>query len=223
MDSIIWIILAVVVLIVVVALIASQARKRRDVARRDEAEQLRHQAAEHDRDLREREAEAASADAKARKVRAEADERAAEARRLEVEAERRGERRAESEHERDERLRRADALDPDVRTDRDGRRLDEVDDDHDLLDPYGNRGERRLSGDRDGGTRGERHLSGDRDGANEGLDERELREREARFADDERAVTGGRDDRDPRADGSSDAAECSQLRRADEPPSTDRA
>ena len=91
----------------------------------DQAEEIRHEAQEHDRQLREREARAEEAEAKARKARAEAEQRAAEAKRLEAEAERRGEHAETVRAERDEQLRRADARDPDVRTDNEGYRIDE--------------------------------------------------------------------------------------------------
>lgn len=142
MDPIVWIVLGVLVLLVIIGVFVSRSRAQREASQRAEAEQLRASAAEHDRDLREREAEAAAADAQARRARAEADERAAEAERLAVEAERRDEHRVEAQRVRDEELRRADALDPDVKTDKHGYRLD---DDEELADPYGGRGETRHS------------------------------------------------------------------------------
>lgn len=124
-STIIWIVLAVVVVIIVVALLMSKGRQKRAEVHRDQAEQIRREAQQHDRELREREAHAEEAEAQARRARAEADERAAEAKRLEAEAERRGEHAHEVRAERDEQLRRADAHDPDVRTDKEGYRLDE--------------------------------------------------------------------------------------------------
>ena len=142
MDSMIWIVLVVLVLLVILGVVVSRSRKQREASQRAEAEQLRARAAEHDRDLREHEAAAAAADAQARRARAEADERAAHAQRLQVEAERRDEERGQAQLVRDEELRRADAIDPDVPTDKRGYRLD---DDEELADPYGGRGETRHS------------------------------------------------------------------------------
>lgn len=120
----IWIVVGLLVLLAILAFAISSARKRRDDKRRVEAGRIREEATHHERDLREREAEADEAEARARRARAEADERDAAARRLEVAAERRSDDRDHLRDEHDERLRRADALDPDVPTDRDGRRLD---------------------------------------------------------------------------------------------------
>ncbi len=121
----IWIILAVLVLAAVVALIARSSRTRQAQTRRTEAAQLREEGVEHERALREREAAAAEADARARQAEAVADQQAAQAERLRIEAERGDEARAHAQERRDEHFRRADALDPDVPTDRDGYRLDE--------------------------------------------------------------------------------------------------
>lgn len=121
----IWIILALLVLAVVVALVARSSRARRVETRRTEAAQLREHGVEHERALREREATAAEADARARQAKAAADQQAAQAERLRVEAERGDEARMQAQERRDEHFRRADALDPDVKTDSDGYRLDE--------------------------------------------------------------------------------------------------
>lgn len=159
MDSLIWVILAVVVVLVLIGILVSRSRKQRKATHRADAQELRTRAAEHDRDVRERGADAAEADAQARRARAEADERAARAERLEVEAERRGERLSDVEATRDEQLRRADELDPDVRTDKAGNRIAgngaRIEDDDELADPYGGRGETRYSPD-DDDRRGDR-------------------------------------------------------------------
>ena len=99
-STIVWIIVAIVVVVVLIGLTRSMTRKRRVEAHRTEAAELRDQAAEQDRVLREREAHAA-------------------------EAERRGESASSVREVRDEQLRRADARDPDVRTDEEGYRVDE--------------------------------------------------------------------------------------------------
>lgn len=127
MDSktLLWIIVAVVVIAIIVAVVLSQNRKRQAESNRAEAAQLRDTSAESNLKLQEQEASAAGAEAEARRVRAEADQRSAEARRLEVEAERRGQDRNTASEEHESTLRRADALDPDVRTDKEGFHLDE--------------------------------------------------------------------------------------------------
>lgn len=120
-----WIALAILVLLIIVVVIARSASKKKRERAREDAEILRTKAHEHDRDLRERAARAEEADAVARRARAEADAKAAEAERLQIEAEKRGEVRDELLTRRDEQLREADRLDPDVRTDKHGRRLDD--------------------------------------------------------------------------------------------------
>ena len=76
-------------------------------------------------ELREKEAATAASEAEARRVRAEADQRAAEAQQLEVQAQRAGKARDAAAATTEEQLRRADALDPEVATDKEGNRLDE--------------------------------------------------------------------------------------------------
>lgn len=122
----VWIALAVLAILLVLGVVAARAHKRRtDERHRVEAGRIREQAAEQERDLRVEEARAAESEASAHKARAEADERAAEARRLEIEAEHRSGARDELREDHERRLRHADALDPDVRTDKHGRRLDD--------------------------------------------------------------------------------------------------
>lgn len=124
MSTVLWIIFAVVVIAVIVAVFMSR-RKKREESHRVEAAQLRDTSADHHLKLQEQEASAAGAEAEARRVRAEADQRAAEAKRLEVEAQRREKDRDLARAEHDSTLRRADALDPDIRTDNEGYRIDD--------------------------------------------------------------------------------------------------
>jgi len=125
MSTWLWIILAVIVIAVIVAAVMSQSRKKTEESHRVEATQLRDPSADHHLRLQEQEASAAGAEAEARRVRAEADQRAAEAKRLEVEAQRRDQDRDAARQEHESTLRRADALDPDVRSDKEGYRLDD--------------------------------------------------------------------------------------------------
>lgn len=122
-EQILWLVIGLVVLIVVIAIIAAVVgRKRRQQreADRASAEHLRRDAArQHDHVAAEAETaqsarlEAEAAEADARRLREEADERERAAR--------------ESQKSLDEQLRAADRLDPEVETDRDGRRKDGVD------------------------------------------------------------------------------------------------
>lgn len=133
MDGIqwLWVALAILVVVVVIGLVARSASAKKKERNRADAEALRTRAQSHEHDLRDREAQAAVADAEARRARAEAeaqaaeaDRRAAEADRLEVQAARSGEHRDDLHRRHQEQLREADRLDPDVRTDKEGRRLD---------------------------------------------------------------------------------------------------
>jgi len=124
MSTVLWIMLAVVVIAVIVAVFMSR-RKKREESHRVEAAQLRETSADRHLKLQEQEASTAGAEAEARRVRAEADQRAAEAKRLEVEAQRREKDRDMARAEHDSTLRRADALDPDIRTDNEGCRIDD--------------------------------------------------------------------------------------------------
>ncbi|MEO6018804.1 MAG: hypothetical protein ABIP45_00970 [Knoellia sp.] len=123
MDPIVWWIIGAVVLLLLIWLIVRSMGSRRAELHREEAAEIRTGAQEHDRDFRERQAQADEADAQARRAQAEADEANARARQLEAEAERRGESADEVRSVRDEHLQRADALDPDVETDKDGNRV----------------------------------------------------------------------------------------------------
>ncbi|MGZ5404950.1 MAG: hypothetical protein ACXWDL_09910 [Nocardioides sp.] len=124
-STIIWIVVAVVVVVAIVALVLSRSRARRADTQRAKAAELREAAVEHDRRLREDEANAAEANARAELARAEAQKRALEAERLETEAQGRSQSAAAVREERDEQLRLADLRDPDVSTDKEGYRVDE--------------------------------------------------------------------------------------------------
>lgn len=124
METIIWIVVAVVVVVAIIAFVMSRSGARRVEADRARAAEIREKAVEHDRRLREDEASATEADAKAHMARAEAQKRELEAERLAAEADSRSERADAVRRERDEQMRLADLHDPDVETDKEGNRLD---------------------------------------------------------------------------------------------------
>ena len=124
-STIIWIVVAVIVVAAVVAVVMSRSGARRAESERAKAAQLREQATQHDRELRERETTAAETRAKAEMARVEAQKRELEAERLAAEADNRSQSAADLRSERDDQLRRADLRDPDVRTDKEGYRVDE--------------------------------------------------------------------------------------------------
>lgn len=122
-EQILWLVIGLVVLIVVIAIIAavvSRRRRQQREADRASADHLRRDAArQHDRLAGEAE--------QAESARLEAEAAEADARRLREEAEQRERAARESERSLDEQLRTADRLDPEVETDRDGRRKDGTD------------------------------------------------------------------------------------------------
>lgn len=123
MDGTFWIVAAIVVVAIVIAVaLATRSRTRLMDSHRAEAAALRDDTAEHNRALRENEAAAAATAAQARRAQAEADLRAAEAKQLEVDVQRANESLTAAKQTHEEQLRKADALDPDVETDRDGSR-----------------------------------------------------------------------------------------------------
>lgn len=124
-STIVWIVVAVIVIGAVIAFLVTRSGARRTEAGRAKAAEIREQATEHDRRLREREASAAEAQARSDLARVEAQKRELEAERLAEEAESRAGRAASVRQERDEQLRVADRHDPDVRTDKEGFRVDE--------------------------------------------------------------------------------------------------
>ena len=127
MSPWVWILLVVLVLAgVVIGLTVSRHRTQQSLeSRREEAAALRDEAAEHRVTMRENETAAAASGAQAQRARAEAEQRAEEARELEAMAQQDREALEAARGQHDEQMRRADALDPDVRTDDEGYRLDD--------------------------------------------------------------------------------------------------
>lgn len=124
-DTLIWIIVAAVVviaLVVIIALVVSNGKKK---ANRERAQNMRVEAQQREDEVRREEARAAETEAAARKARAEADEKAARAERLEMDAQGTSQTAGHLRHEQVEQQRQADRLDPDVKTDRHGERLDD--------------------------------------------------------------------------------------------------
>lgn len=116
-STVMWVIVAVVVVLVLVAAAVAlyrRASEHRDVRHRERANQLREQASATQAGIRRRQAEADEVEARAREVRAEADRKHAEAKKLEAQAHEKKATLAEHVQLRDERLREADELDPDV-------------------------------------------------------------------------------------------------------------
>ncbi|MEO7071196.1 MAG: hypothetical protein ABI131_11980, partial [Nostocoides sp.] len=118
MSPTVWWIIGIVIALALIAVLARMQSAKRTEGKREEAATLRDQAAEHERTLRERTAAAEESQAQARKAQAEADEQAARAKQLQAESERRSESAEEVRATQEDHLRRADALDPDVRTDK---------------------------------------------------------------------------------------------------------
>jgi hypothetical protein len=119
MQWLIWVIVAIIVIAVIAAVVAASTR-RKQVQNRTRAGELREQAAAQATGLQQREAHARETEARAAEARAEADRKRAEAERLEAEARDRHETAAGYRDQHAENLRRADELDPDVDTQRDG-------------------------------------------------------------------------------------------------------
>ncbi|MGO4258498.1 hypothetical protein [Marmoricola sp. RAF53] len=117
MDTVIWVLLAVIVAVFVIAGLVALSRAattRKQDRDRARAAELREEAGTHQTTIRRHQAEADAAEARAREVRAEADRKDAESRKLEADYEERRTTLTEHVKERDEALRRADELDPDV-------------------------------------------------------------------------------------------------------------
>src|SRR5690349_20484572 len=110
-----WIVLALVVLalIVVAVLLLRRSRATKQVRQREHARELRQQAEADRIEVQRREAEAARVDAQARLAQAEAQARAADAEQLQVQAREHAEHASGARAEVEERLRKADELDPD--------------------------------------------------------------------------------------------------------------
>jgi hypothetical protein len=115
----IWVIVAIIVIAVIAAVVAAST-KRKQAQNRTRAGELREQAAAQATGLQQREAHARETEARAAEARAEAERKQAEADRLEAEARDRHETAAGYRDQHAENLRRADELDPDVDTSRDG-------------------------------------------------------------------------------------------------------
>ena len=127
-STVIWVIVAIVVLLAVIAGVVALSRRtsaKRQERDRARAEELRAQAAATHEGIKKHQAEADAADARAREIRAEADRKLAEAKRMEAEVREKKSTLHEHVERRDEVLRQADDLDPDVETDREA--TDEVD------------------------------------------------------------------------------------------------
>jgi hypothetical protein len=122
-STIIAIVVAVIVIGAIIAFVMARSGARREAAKRDKAAEIREQATEHDRHLREKEASATEAEARSALARAEAQKQQLEAERLAAEARERSGSAESVRRERDEQLRQADLHDPDVRTDKEGYRL----------------------------------------------------------------------------------------------------
>jgi biopolymer transport protein ExbB/TolQ len=121
-STVIWVIVAIVVALVVIAALVALSRRasaKRDDRKRERAGELREQAAATQEGIRRHQAEADAAEAQARQMRAEADRKLAEAKRLEVDARAKKSTLHEHVERRDEVLRQADDLDPDVGRPRD--------------------------------------------------------------------------------------------------------
>ena len=116
-STIVIVVVVIAVLAAVIALVVSRSGGRRTEAARSKAAEIREEATAHDRDLEERRAAAEEAHARSEMARAEARKHQVEADRLAEEADSRASTVDAMEGERAERLRRADAHDPDVRTD----------------------------------------------------------------------------------------------------------
>lgn len=158
MDGLTWaLVAAVLVVLILVVLAVRKSRHASTVRAREEAAELREKAREQEWEVREREAKASQADAEARRIRAEADSRAAEAESAEVNAQRLAQSRDEAASAHEEQLRAADLRDPDVRTDREGRRLDAPE----------SRPARGVGDEADRGTGGA--VAGDREARRDGL------------------------------------------------------
>jgi FtsZ-interacting cell division protein ZipA len=115
-NAVLWIVVAVVVVALVVGLLMMRrsSGRRQEAKQREEAQRLRRDAEADRIDVQRREAEAARIDAEARLAQAEAQARAADAAQLQAQAQEHSQEVAGSRSEVEERLRRADEIDPDV-------------------------------------------------------------------------------------------------------------
>lgn len=116
-STVIWIIVAIVVVLAVIAIAVALARRtsaKKEVRNRERADELRAQAAATHEGIKRHQAEADAADARAREMRAEADRKIAEAKRMEADVRDKKSTLHEHVQRRDEVLRQADEIDPDV-------------------------------------------------------------------------------------------------------------
>jgi FtsZ-interacting cell division protein ZipA len=114
-DAVLWIVVAVVVVALIGLLLWRRTTGERQVARqREQAQRLRSDAEAERIVVERREAEAARIDAQARLAQAEAQARAADAAQLQAQAREHAQQAAGSRSEVQERLRRADEIDPDM-------------------------------------------------------------------------------------------------------------
>lgn len=118
-STVIWVIVAIVVVLAVIAGVVALTRRtsaKKQERDRERAGELRAQAAATHEGIKRHQAEADAADARAREMRAEADRKLAEAKRLEADVRDKKSTLHEHVQRRDEVLRQADDLDPDVET-----------------------------------------------------------------------------------------------------------
>ncbi len=116
-NTTVWIVIAVIAALIVVAALVWVGRNRQLARRRAQAEEIR-DAVRHDEiKVARREALADETAAKARAAQAEAEAKAAEAARLQENAQKHRSQAAEHREDLDERLSRADSLDPDATID----------------------------------------------------------------------------------------------------------
>jgi FtsZ-interacting cell division protein ZipA len=120
MGTVIVIIIVIVVIAAVLGFLAMRRNSARQVeSQRAEAQELREQASQvNATTVRKQEAEAAEVEAKARMARAEADAKAAQAEQYEVNAQGQSQSVERSREEVDQKLTRADEIDPDIDTER---------------------------------------------------------------------------------------------------------
>ena len=171
-NPILWIIIAAVVVLAIIALVAMMNNKKKKERQREEAAQLRDNAAAQEMQLKEREREADLAAREAGQRREQADRAAAQARKAEQAASAKVNDAQSVRDDYDEKQRQADLLDPDVKTDKDGNRLDgSRPGGHDDRDSGMDLRDRDNDGNRLGDHDADRF--GDNDGRDSGMDLRD--------------------------------------------------
>lgn len=121
-----WIVGGLILLALIVFVTIRASAGKHAEAQREEAAAIRDDARDEERRVRERQARADLTDAEHRKAQAEADEAAARAEQIRVEHERNEDAYVEARDAHAAKMREADALDPEVRTDKEGFRVDEA-------------------------------------------------------------------------------------------------